>query len=162
MAAPGTGWAERIEPGEQARHAEAARALVAMQQAKSQRFGTGRALHRKPIVALKGTLRVLDDPLGGDVPLPQVRADRLRFDGEDLLALSERACASLSTAQKTTIERSATLLPLRVPSNVDALLNAGGAALGAALAGLLDWTGWLLRWRRLRPWTNWRPTARSM
>jgi hypothetical protein len=60
MAAPGTGWAERFEPGEPARHAEAARALVAMQQAKSKRFGTGRALHRKPIVALKGTLRVLD------------------------------------------------------------------------------------------------------
>lgn len=60
MAAPGTGWAERFEPGEPARHAEAARALVAMQQAKSKRFGNGRALHRKPIVALKGTLRVLD------------------------------------------------------------------------------------------------------
>ena len=60
MAAPGTGWAERLEPGEPARHAEAARALVAMQQAKSKRFGNGRALHRKPIVALKGTLRVLD------------------------------------------------------------------------------------------------------
>ena len=36
--------------------------------------------------------------------------------GERLLALSERACASLSATQKTAIERSATLLPLAVPT----------------------------------------------
>lgn len=49
-----------------------------------------------------------------------------------------------------TMESLQMLLPLRVPSNVDALLNAAGASLGAALASLLDWSGGLLRWRRWR------------
>lgn len=60
MAAPGTGWHERIAPDEAQRHAQAARGMVAMQREKSRRFGKGRALHRKPILALQATLRVLD------------------------------------------------------------------------------------------------------
>ena len=58
MGQDGTGWVERIAPDEATRHAQASRDMVAMQQAKSQRFGPGRALHRKPIVALQATLRV--------------------------------------------------------------------------------------------------------
>ena len=42
------------------------------------------------------------------------------------------------------------LLPMRVPSNVDALLNTGGALLGAGLARTLEWAGWLRRWSRFR------------
>ncbi|MGE5330913.1 MAG: citrulline utilization hydrolase CtlX [Nitrospirota bacterium] len=51
--------------------------------------------------------------------------------GQRLLALSERACASLSTAQKATIERSATLLPLRVPT-----IELAGGSVRCMLAGI--------------------------
>lgn len=67
MAPASTQWAERIGPDEPQRHADAARRLVALQKARSAQFGIGRALHRKPIVALKATLRVL-----GGLP-PQAR-----------------------------------------------------------------------------------------
>jgi hypothetical protein len=57
----GTGWAERIAPDEAQRHAAGAAALREIQRAKSARYGQGRALHRKPLLALKGTLRVRAD-----------------------------------------------------------------------------------------------------
>ena len=60
MSPDSTRWAEHVGPDEAQRHAEAATRLVAVQKAKSAQFGNGRALHRKPIVALKATLRVLD------------------------------------------------------------------------------------------------------
>lgn len=60
MADASTAWAERIGADEPERHAAAARELIAMQREKSATFGNGRALHRKPIAALKATLRVLD------------------------------------------------------------------------------------------------------
>lgn len=60
MAAPSTAWRERVEADEATRHAADARRLVAVQQKLSHRFGTGRALHRKGLVALRGTLRVHD------------------------------------------------------------------------------------------------------
>lgn len=41
-------------------------------------------------------------------------------------------------------------LPRRVPSNLDFVLNAGGALLGALLAGVLAWIGALERWNSLR------------
>jgi hypothetical protein len=41
-------------------------------------------------------------------------------------------------------------LPLRVPSNVDAALNALGAFLGAWVAVAWAWAGWIDRWERLR------------
>lgn len=56
--AVGSGWVERIGPDEAARHERDARALAALQAERSQRYGQGRALHRKPIVALRGVLRV--------------------------------------------------------------------------------------------------------
>ena len=48
------------------------------------------------------------------------------------------------------MESMQTLLPRRVPSNVDALLNMGGALLGAWLARWLERAGWLSRWSRWR------------
>lgn len=41
-------------------------------------------------------------------------------------------------------------LPLRVPSNVDWLLNVAGAWLGGAVAIVLNWAGVLARWSRFR------------
>jgi hypothetical protein len=61
QAAPSTTWSERVAPDEAARHAAASEAFVAMQKAKSARFGNGRALHRKPLLALRATLRVRED-----------------------------------------------------------------------------------------------------
>jgi hypothetical protein len=60
MAAIGTGWKEVISSDEAARHAEAARMMAAMQKRKDERYGSGRALHRKPLAAVRGRLRVLD------------------------------------------------------------------------------------------------------
>lgn len=48
------------------------------------------------------------------------------------------------------LESTQMLLPMRVPSNVDALLNTAGALLGACLARALEWAGWLRRWSRFR------------
>lgn len=60
MAGIGTGWKEVISSDEAARHAEAARAMAEMQKRKDERFGAGRALHRKAVAAVRGRLRVLD------------------------------------------------------------------------------------------------------
>lgn len=60
MGGVGTGWSEVIAADEAVRHAEAARAMAEMQKRKDERFGTGRALHRKPLAAVRGRLRVLD------------------------------------------------------------------------------------------------------
>lgn len=51
--------------------------------------------------------------------------------GARLLALSERACASLTRAQKALIERSATLLPLAVPT-----IEQAGGSVRCMLAGI--------------------------
>lgn len=60
MSSVGTGWVEVVGADEAARHAEAAKALVEMQRRKDARFGSGRALHRKAVAAVRGKLRVLD------------------------------------------------------------------------------------------------------
>ena len=51
--------------------------------------------------------------------------------GRRLLALSERAAACLTAAQKAVIERSATLLPLRVPT-----IELAGGSVRCMLAGI--------------------------
>jgi hypothetical protein len=53
-----TDWKEVVAADEAARHAEAARAIVAMQKRKNERFGAGRALHRKGLVAAEAKLIV--------------------------------------------------------------------------------------------------------
>lgn len=58
---PGTHWQENIAPDEDARYAEAGRKFAEIQQRKSQRYGSGRALHRKQLTATQGTLAVLGD-----------------------------------------------------------------------------------------------------
>lgn len=60
MSSVGTGWKEIIGADEAVRHAEAAKAMAEMQKRKDERFGAGRALHRKPLAAVRGRLRVLD------------------------------------------------------------------------------------------------------
>lgn len=58
---PSTRWQEVFQPGEGERHMAAARAVVAMQRRKNEKYGPGRALHRKGLVAALGQLRVLPD-----------------------------------------------------------------------------------------------------
>lgn len=60
MAGIGTGWKEVISSDEAARHAAAAKMMAEMQKRKDERFGSGRALHRKALAAARGRLRVLE------------------------------------------------------------------------------------------------------
>jgi hypothetical protein len=60
LAAPSTAWREQIAADEDARFAGYAQQFVALQRAKSARFGKGRALHRKQQLGLKATLDVLE------------------------------------------------------------------------------------------------------
>jgi hypothetical protein len=56
---PSTAWKEVVAPDEADRHAAAAIAIAAMQQRKNQRFGAGRALHRKGLCVTTAELEVL-------------------------------------------------------------------------------------------------------
>lgn len=58
--APSTGWKEKIAPDEEQRYARHAEQFAALQRARSERFGSGRALHRKQHLAAHGTLEVLN------------------------------------------------------------------------------------------------------
>ena len=58
--APSTEWREQITPDEEARYTGYAAQFAQIQQRKSQRWGPGRALHRKQLTAVQGTLEVLD------------------------------------------------------------------------------------------------------
>jgi hypothetical protein len=58
---PSTGWKEVFAPDEAVRHAEYAQQFVAMQRRKSQKLGTGRALHRHGLLALRASLEVSSD-----------------------------------------------------------------------------------------------------
>ncbi len=57
---PSTDWREKIAPDEEARYAGYARQFTQMQARKTARLGDGRALHRKQLVAVHGSLEVLD------------------------------------------------------------------------------------------------------
>jgi hypothetical protein len=61
MAAPSTAWRETLASDEAARFAGYAERFVEMQQRKSAKYGNGRALHRKQLLALRATLTVLPD-----------------------------------------------------------------------------------------------------
>ena len=56
----------------------------------------------------------------------------------------------MATALSSVMESLQFFLPLRVPSNVDWLLNVAGAWLGGATAVVLTWAGVLARWSRFR------------
>ena len=60
MKQPSTAWRERIAPDEVTHHARVATVIGELQRAKSKKFGPGRALHRKQLLAATGTLEVLD------------------------------------------------------------------------------------------------------
>ena len=59
MPLPSTAWRETIAADEAARFAGYAERFVEMQKRKSARYGNGRALHRKQVLALRGTFEVL-------------------------------------------------------------------------------------------------------
>ncbi|MFI5711275.1 hypothetical protein [Kribbella sp. NPDC051620] len=61
MAEPSTEWREVIDPGEAARHEAQGEAFAEMQGRKDEKFGVGRALHRKQVAALRATLEVPGD-----------------------------------------------------------------------------------------------------
>ncbi len=61
MAVPSTEWRETIAPDEASRFAGYAARFVEMQQRKSAKYGNGRALHRKQLLALRATFEVLPD-----------------------------------------------------------------------------------------------------
>ena len=74
-----------------------------------------------------------DTPLSND-QIARFAGNALELTGHGgrrLLALSERAAASLTAAQKAVIERSATLLPLRVPT-----IELAGGSVRCMLAGI--------------------------
>ncbi len=61
MQQPSTDWRERIAPDEAAHHERVAKVMASLQRAKSAKFGPGRALHRKQLLAATGTLEVFAD-----------------------------------------------------------------------------------------------------
>jgi len=67
---PSTKWKEVVAADEDARFAHYAEMFVALQKRKSQKYGNGRALHRKQLTAARGTLTVLD-------PLPKFASQGL-------------------------------------------------------------------------------------
>lgn len=61
MADPSTAWRETVAADEASRFAGYAERFVEMQQRKSAKYGKGRALHRKQLLALRATFEVLPD-----------------------------------------------------------------------------------------------------
>lgn len=57
--APSTQWRERVAPDEAQRFALYARQFAQLQDRKSQRYGNGRALHRKQLLGARATLQVM-------------------------------------------------------------------------------------------------------
>jgi len=60
MRPPSTAWQERIAADEDAHFKRAAEVIGALQRQRSAKYGQGRALHRKQLLATTGTLEVLD------------------------------------------------------------------------------------------------------
>jgi catalase len=61
MKQPSTEWRERIAPDEAAHLVRVAKVIAGLQRVKSEKFGQGRALHRKQLLAATGTLEVFAD-----------------------------------------------------------------------------------------------------
>ena len=60
---PSKDWQERVGADEAERHKQAAALIVEVQRKKTEKYGNGRAFHRKQILALKGELTVAADAL---------------------------------------------------------------------------------------------------
>jgi len=60
MKPPSTDWQERIAPDEEAHLKRVAEVIGNLQRPRSAKYGPGRALHRKQLLATTGTLEVLD------------------------------------------------------------------------------------------------------
>jgi hypothetical protein len=58
VAEPSTEWREVIDPGEGERHERQGKAFAELQGRKDEKFGGGRALHRKQLAALRATLEI--------------------------------------------------------------------------------------------------------
>ncbi len=88
--------------------------------------------------------------LVGYAPLGLLLALAMRRSGA---RWSWTVALGLPTLLSLTVEMLQSYLPTRVPSNVDLALNAAGAALGVALALLIERLGALRRWSQIR--ANW-------
>lgn len=60
MKEPSTAWREHIAPDEEAHFKRVAEVITALQRNRSAKYGPGRALHRKQLLATTGMLEVLD------------------------------------------------------------------------------------------------------
>ena len=60
MREPSTAWQERIASDEEAHFKRVGEVIAALQRNRSAKYGPGRALHRKQLLATTGTLEVLD------------------------------------------------------------------------------------------------------
>ena len=60
MESPSTEWRERVAPDEDARFQRYGEQFTAFQTRRNNRYGNGRALHRKQVLALKARFEVLD------------------------------------------------------------------------------------------------------
>ena len=60
-AKPGRDWKEAVSPDEAARHEAFAALLASLQAKRSAKYGAGRALHRKGLLALSASLEILPD-----------------------------------------------------------------------------------------------------
>ncbi|TWD79901.1 hypothetical protein FB561_0967 [Kribbella amoyensis] len=61
MAEPSVEWREVVQPDEAERHRRQAERFAELQARKSEEYGTGRALHRRQVAALRATLTVPAD-----------------------------------------------------------------------------------------------------
>jgi hypothetical protein len=61
MSPPSTAWKEQQDGDEEKRFADYAERIAAIQKKKSQKFGNGRAFHRKQLIALRARFEVLPD-----------------------------------------------------------------------------------------------------
>lgn len=92
--------------------------------------------------------------LVGYAPLGLLLALAMRRSG---VRWSWMVALGLPALLSLTVEMLQSYLPMRVPSNVDLALNTAGAALGVALALLIERLGVLRRWNRIR--ANWFETS---
>lgn len=84
-------------------------------------------------------------PLGFLLTLAQMRSF-----GTGHAGASAMRAVVVAAGLSFVLETLQSYLPTRVPSNLDLALNAGGAAIGAAMAAILERLGVLVRWSRFR------------